>query len=91
MITLKRSGAVLAVCVAVVGLSAAPGDSTARVHAWRTQHEAPILRELFDLLSIPNVATNQRDIRRNADALTTMFERRHFAAASCRPPARRWC
>ena len=57
---------------------AAADDATMRVRAWRTQHETQILHELFDLLAIPNVATDAADIRRNADALVTMFERRHF-------------
>lgn len=78
MIKQKRIGQVLAVCVAVIGLAAAPDDSTAGVHAWRTQHEPQILHELFDLLAIPNVATDKADIQRNADALVKMFERRQF-------------
>jgi len=64
---------------AVFAMSATTADTVARVRAWRVEHEKPILRELFDFLSIPNVATNQNDIRRNADALTRMFERRRFA------------
>jgi acetylornithine deacetylase/succinyl-diaminopimelate desuccinylase-like protein len=60
--------------------AAAPGaDDIARVRAWRVAHEKPILQELFGFLAIPNVATNQNDIRRNAEALTRMFERRRFA------------
>jgi acetylornithine deacetylase/succinyl-diaminopimelate desuccinylase-like protein len=58
---------------------AAPDDTVARVRAWRAEHEKAILRELFEFLSIPNVASNQADIQRNADALTRMFERRRFA------------
>jgi acetylornithine deacetylase/succinyl-diaminopimelate desuccinylase-like protein len=48
------------------------------VRAWRGQHEQDILRELFEFLSIPNVASNPDDIARNAQALTRMFERRRF-------------
>ena len=53
-------------------------ESTTRVRAWRVQHEREILRELFDFLSIPNVAANPDDIAKNAQALTRMFERRRF-------------
>jgi len=60
-------------------MAATTQETVARVRAWRVDHEKPILRELFDFLAIPNVATNQNDIRRNADALTRMFERRRFA------------
>ena len=69
----------LAVVLAIATLAAAPADTIARVREWRTQHERDILRELFDLLSIPNVAADQANIKRNADALTRMFERRRFA------------
>jgi acetylornithine deacetylase/succinyl-diaminopimelate desuccinylase-like protein len=56
----------------------AADDPIARVRAWRSQHEPQILRELFDFLALPNVATNQDDIAKNAQALTRMFERRRF-------------
>ncbi len=48
------------------------------MRAWRAQHEPQILRELFELVAIPNVATDQADIARNAQALTRMFEKRRF-------------
>jgi acetylornithine deacetylase/succinyl-diaminopimelate desuccinylase-like protein len=66
---------VLTTAAAVVPVAQSP---TARVRAWRGQHEREILRELFEFLSIPNVASNQDDIARNAQALTRMFERRRF-------------
>src|ERR1041385_6992305 len=70
----------LLILMAAASMMAATTQETgARVRAWRVDHEKPILRELFDFLAIPNVATNQNDIRRNADALTRMFERRRFA------------
>ena len=59
---------------------AAPDSTLTQVRTWRTQHEMAILRELFDLLSLPNVATNQGDMARNADALTQMLARRRFTA-----------
>ena len=62
-----------------VGISAAADDTSARVRAWRLDHEKQILLELFDFLSIPNVAANKGDIERNAEALTRMFEHRRFA------------
>ncbi|HYM23396.1 MAG TPA: hypothetical protein VEU08_09315, partial [Vicinamibacterales bacterium] len=65
--------------VALAAIGATTQETVSRVRAWRVEHEKPILRELFDFLAIPNVATNQNDIRRNADALTRMFERARFA------------
>jgi acetylornithine deacetylase/succinyl-diaminopimelate desuccinylase-like protein len=76
---MKRS-LVLAVCVAAVSASAVVHgqDTSARVRAWRAQHEPQILRELFDLVAIPNVASDKEGIARNAQALTRMFEKRRF-------------
>ena len=65
-------------CGAVVAFAAAD-DTTSRVRAWRMDHEKQILLELFDFLSIPNVASNAADIQRNADALVRMFEQHRFA------------
>src|SRR4051812_22653036 len=53
-------------------------DTTARVRAWRAQHEPQILRELFELVAIPNVASDKDGVARNAQALTRMFEKRRF-------------
>src|SRR5919197_2803292 len=70
-------------------LAAAPLDVVAQVRAWRAQHEKQILRELYELLAIPNVAADAPNITRNADALARMFERRRFAPeliANAGPP-----
>jgi acetylornithine deacetylase/succinyl-diaminopimelate desuccinylase-like protein len=64
---------------AAAGLVAAQAEApTSRVQAWRAQHEPQILRELFDLVAIPNVASDPANIARNAQALTRMFEKRRF-------------
>ena len=74
-----RVGSALGLFVALaVALLGAQDTAVGRVRAWRTQHEPQILRELFDLLAIPNVASNTADIERNAKALTRMFEKRRF-------------
>jgi acetylornithine deacetylase/succinyl-diaminopimelate desuccinylase-like protein len=49
-----------------------------RVRSWRAEHERQILRELFDLVAIPNVASDKAGIARNVEALTRMFEKRRF-------------
>lgn len=54
----------------------APSAVAAQVRAYRVAHEAAIVRELADLLAIPNIATDHANIRRNADALKAMLERR---------------
>jgi acetylornithine deacetylase/succinyl-diaminopimelate desuccinylase-like protein len=76
---LKPLSRIAFIGAAVFAIGATTQENVARVRAWRVEHEKPILSELFDFLSIPNVAANQSDIRKNADALTRMFERRRFA------------
>lgn len=66
--------------LAAIGVAAAaPTETIARVRAWRAAHERDILGELVTFVAIPNVATDAANIRKNADALTRMFERRRFA------------
>ncbi|MCC7179356.1 MAG: M20/M25/M40 family metallo-hydrolase [Acidobacteria bacterium] len=61
--------------VVIVATGAAQPSS---VSAWRAAHERQILDELLQLVSIPNVAGNDADMRRNADALEAMFTKRGF-------------
>ena len=51
----------------------------AAVRAYRTAHDVEILRELTDLLAIPNRANDSVNIRRNARLLAQMLERRGLA------------
>lgn len=48
------------------------------VAAWRAQHERQIVDNLLQLVSIPNVAGNDADMRRNAELLETLFARLGF-------------
>ncbi len=66
-----------------VALFVAWADLTVRaqprpIAAWRAQHERQIVDELLQLVSIPNVAGNDADMRRNAELLETLFARRGF-------------
>src|SRR4029450_2082202 len=76
MTNLKR---LCLVFVAATLIGATTQETLAQGRAWRVDHEKQILLELFDFLSMPNVAANPRDIQRNAEALTRMFEHRRFA------------
>src|SRR6476619_762786 len=69
----------LILSIAILCIGATTQETVARVRAWRLDHEKQILLELFDFLSIPNVASNAADIQRNADALVRMFEQHRFA------------
>ena len=96
----RRTAAALATSIAAlllsttaVGAAAAEGSSVRdRVRAYRVAHEKQIVRELADLLALPNVATKVADIERNADHLTTLLQRRGFqvqrlSAGEGTPPA----
>jgi hypothetical protein len=43
---------------------------------WRTAHETKVLQQFTILLSIPNVASDRENIRRNADLLKSMLQKR---------------
>jgi acetylornithine deacetylase/succinyl-diaminopimelate desuccinylase-like protein len=59
----------------------APAQSvTPAVRAWREQHEAEIVRELADLVAIPDVARDHANIVRNAEAVRALMERRGIKA-----------
>jgi len=47
---------------------------------WRGNHEREILAEFADLLSIPNLANDTPNIRRNAEAIRAMCEKRGLVA-----------
>jgi len=73
---------VLALLLAIAttaSIVAAPTADVLRVREWRAKNEQQILAELFQLIALPNLASNRADIRRNAELLTTMFEKRGFA------------
>jgi acetylornithine deacetylase/succinyl-diaminopimelate desuccinylase-like protein len=71
-------------CLWVAAMQALPACATAadpaaiaaETRAWRTAHEAAILQEFRQLLTLPNVSSDAAGIAKNAAALQTMFERR---------------
>lgn len=58
----------------------ARADLRADVDNYVAKQQPAILRELVSLLSIPNVAADRANIRRNAEHLRDMLARRGFAA-----------
>jgi acetylornithine deacetylase/succinyl-diaminopimelate desuccinylase-like protein len=62
-------------------LMAAPSADVQRVREWRMKNERQILGELMRLVALPNLAANRADIIRNADLLTSMFEKRGFVVS----------
>src|SRR5277367_574336 len=53
---------------------------------WRETHERAIINEYFQLLSIPNIATDQVNIRRNADLIVAMLKKRGVDARLVEAP-----
>jgi len=51
------------------GAAAASPDGVAAAKSWREAHGAAILRDYAELLSLPNVASDLQDVRRNAAVL----------------------
>ena len=70
--------AIVVSIISALAIGSAQETTAARVRGWRAQHEPQILRELFDLVAIPNVASDKAGIGRNVEALTRMFEKRRF-------------
>ena len=52
------------------------------IAAWRAAHERQIVEELIQLVSLPNVARNESDMRANAVLLTRLFQQRGFTVES---------
>jgi acetylornithine deacetylase/succinyl-diaminopimelate desuccinylase-like protein len=61
-----------------------PAALTAR--RWRQQHERQIADEFVALLSIPNVSSDRDNIRRNADTIVQMMQKRGVAARQVSVP-----
>jgi acetylornithine deacetylase/succinyl-diaminopimelate desuccinylase-like protein len=55
-------------------------------HTWREGHERAIIDEYCQFLSIPNIATDRVNIRRNADFIVAMLKKRGVAARLVEAP-----
>ncbi|MFL5579240.1 MAG: M20/M25/M40 family metallo-hydrolase [Gemmatimonadaceae bacterium] len=63
-----------------------PDRVRAAARSYREAREAAILRELVELLAIPNLASDSANIRRNAHHLVAMLERRGVRARLLEAP-----
>src|SRR5258708_22353438 len=78
---MKRLGfkaCVLCITLSVVAIARPQGVFRAR--EYRRAHEAEIINEFVDLLSIPNVASDIGNMRRNAARIIEMMGRRGIDA-----------
>src|SRR3712207_577552 len=74
---MMRRSLTLMVALLLVMVTAARGQSPVR--DYRKAHERELLAEFAELLSIPNVASDRANIRRNAGHIVRMMERRGLA------------
>jgi acetylornithine deacetylase/succinyl-diaminopimelate desuccinylase-like protein len=78
----------LALALATVLQQPAGSDTSlrARIAGWRAPRESAIIGELTQLLSIPNLASDSVNIRRNAALIVSMLERRGATARLLESP-----
>lgn len=77
----KAAAAAACLLVSAATLQAqSPPGWVAGVRTWVDRNQGPIVRELVELLKLPNVAADRENIRRNAVHLTGLFEKRGFRA-----------
>lgn len=72
--------------IAAVSLCRAENAAAGAAHRWRTAHESAILTEFTNLLSIPNIASDAPNIRRNADAVAEILRNRGVATRLLETP-----
>jgi acetylornithine deacetylase/succinyl-diaminopimelate desuccinylase-like protein len=60
--------------------AAGPKETVRTTRAWVSAHERDVLAELSSFLSIPNVSSDAPNIRKNAEALVSMLDRRGLTA-----------
>jgi acetylornithine deacetylase/succinyl-diaminopimelate desuccinylase-like protein len=75
-----RAGVVVILLSSQILLVAGAQSHATGVRAYISAHEAEIIGEFVDLLSIPNVASDSVNIRRNAEKLTEMMRGRGIQA-----------
>jgi acetylornithine deacetylase/succinyl-diaminopimelate desuccinylase-like protein len=73
---MKRCIQLLWAVSALVAPALAAQDPISAIRVYRDAHQGAIVAELRDFLSLPNVAGNLPAIRRNAEALVAMLEKR---------------
>ena len=75
-----RQTLVFVVIFWMIGAQLEAQTAASAAREWRRAHQPEILQEFTTLLSIPNIANDRENIRRNADALVAMLEKRGVEA-----------
>ena len=76
---MRAAALVLLSSVLLAQTPAGPAATRAAVERWVSSHQQPIVDELLQLLSIPNVAADRENILRNVAFLEKAFAKRGFA------------
>jgi len=79
-------GRILAFFLAISFTQAQTNPASIAARSWREGHEQAILDEFFQLLAVPNIASDQVNIRRNADMIVAMFKKRGVATRLVEAP-----
>lgn len=82
---MTRLPKILVPLILVIALGVAPFAQetqpwTPKVREWIDANQRIVVNELLDLLEIPNVAADRANVRRNAERLRGMLQKRGFAA-----------
>jgi acetylornithine deacetylase/succinyl-diaminopimelate desuccinylase-like protein len=78
-----RGGSVVGLAILLILLNVpapAQSDTAKAVRSWHRSHQQLVINELTELLSIPNVASDKENIRKNADLLVRMLGKRGVKA-----------
>jgi acetylornithine deacetylase/succinyl-diaminopimelate desuccinylase-like protein len=73
---MKRIVAIVWISALLLSTGSIAQESASKARAYRQTHESQIIAEFSDLLSIPNVASDTPNIRRNAAKLIEMMSSR---------------
>lgn len=71
---------ILVVSILLLTYAQQPPAWVPKVRAWIDANQRAVVGELLDLLEIPNVAADRANVRRNAERLREMFQKRGFSA-----------
>jgi acetylornithine deacetylase/succinyl-diaminopimelate desuccinylase-like protein len=77
--SMRRRASVLFGIFALTSFTLRAQNPVEAARQWRIQHQSEILQGFSALLSIPNVAADPANLRRNADTLISLLRQRHFA------------
>jgi hypothetical protein len=73
---MTKMGRLLSFFLLISFIHAQTNPASLAARQFRESHERAIIDEYFQLLSIPNIATDQVNIRRNADFIVAMLKKR---------------